>query len=89
MCVWFEAFSKRFVAFDDSPNPKDPVCRSLKKLAEGTHRMLAEWTTTRKVGDSCLADALAGRDGASRGHFLTIPPTTRPTTFETYSKNLP
>ena len=82
----FEAFSGLFGVFDDSP--KDPTKRSSKKLAEGTQRVRAEPTTTRKVGDHCLVEALAGRDGTSGGHFLAIPPRTEPTSSETYSKNL-
>ena len=82
----FEAFSGLFGVFDDSP--KDPVKRSSKKLAEGTQRMRAEWITSRKVGDVRLVEPLAGRDGASRGHFLVISPRTEPTSSETYSKNL-
>ena len=78
----FETFSGLFGVFDDSP--KDPVKRSSKKLPEGTQRMRAEPTTTRKVGDGCLVEALASREGASRDHFLAISPWTEPTCFETY-----
>ena len=44
--------------------------------------------TTKKVGDSCLVEALAGRDCPSRRHFQAIPQWTAPTIFVTYSKNL-
>ena len=86
MNVWFEAFSGLFGVFDDSP--EDPTMRSSKELPEGTQRIPAEWTTTRKVDDVRLGEALAGRDGASRGHFVAISPRTEPTSSETYSKNL-
>ena len=67
MNVWFEAFSRHFGVVDDSP--KYPTMRSSKKLPEGTQRMQADWITRRKVGDNCLVEPLAGRDGPSRGHF--------------------
>jgi hypothetical protein len=69
----FEAFSRHFGAFDDSP--ADPTMRSSKELDEGVQRMRADRTTTRKMVDSCLVEALTSRDGPSRGHFsglLTI-----------------
>ena len=84
--VCFEAFSGLFGVFDDSP--EDPTMRSSKELPEGTQRMRAEWIKSRKVGDVRLVEPLAGRDGASRGHFLAISPRTEPTSSETYSKNL-
>ena len=69
-CV--EAFSGHFGVFDVSP--KDPVKRSLKKLTEGTQRMCADWTATRKVGVVRVVDALASRDGSSRGHLRAFSP---------------
>ena len=82
----FEAFSGLFGVFDDSP--KDPVKRSSKKLAEGTQRMRAEWITSRKVGDVRLVEPLAGRDGASRGHFWASALWADGLKSVTYSKNL-
>ena len=72
--------------FDDSP--EDPTKRSSKKLAEGTHRVRAGWTKTRKAVDSCLVEALAGRDGPSGGHSRAFSLIDRAACFETYSKNL-
>ena len=86
MNVCFEAFSGLFGVFDDSP--EDPTMRSSKELPEGTQRMRAEWIKSRKVGDVCLVEPLASRDGAWRGHFLVISPRTELTSSETYSKNL-
>ena len=82
----FEAFSGLFGVFDDSP--KDPTKRSSKKLPEGTHRVRAGWTKTRKPGVVPLDEALAGRDGPSGGHSRAFSLIDRAACFETYSKNL-
>ena len=61
-----EAFSRHFGVFADSPS--NPEKRSLKKVIESTQRVRASLTTTKKPVDSRLVEALAGRDGLSRGH---------------------
>ena len=48
--VCSETFSRHFGVFADSP--KNPVMRSSKEIDEGTQRVRASWTTTRKPVDS-------------------------------------
>ena len=86
MNTGFKAFARHFGVF--AHPQKDRLYRFSKELAEGTQRVQVEWTTTIKVGDVCLVEALAGRDGASRGHFLASQLWDGAESFVTYSKNL-
>ena len=72
--------------FDGSPH--DPMMRSTKELIEGTQRVQVDWTTTKKVVGVRLVEALASRDGPSRGHSRSFSLWDGADSFETSAKNL-